>query len=142
VVDLEHLVTPVLDRLELNIDRDALASDDDVGETVVRPEGPARLASEGKSDVANVALALREAEAEAVVVGVEAIPISTTFHPVRCHSRLVDVVVWRESKLIVRLNVDDVGEEVGPREDEVLDDNGDLVVLVLGSGNGDVALRN
>ena len=42
----EDGVTPVLHRLELNIDADTLTSKDDIGDTAVRELGPARLAAE------------------------------------------------------------------------------------------------
>lgn len=76
MVHLEHLIAPVLDALALDVHADALAGDDDVGETVVRLERPSGLAAEGKGDIADVGLDLGQTEAEAVVVGVEAARVS------------------------------------------------------------------
>lgn len=52
--------------------------------------------------------------------------------------RLVELVVWRELKRVVALEADNVGEEVGARKDKVLDNEINVRVRELGSGNGDV----
>lgn len=52
--------------------------------------------------------------------------------------RLVELVVWRKLEGVVALEADNVGEEVGSREDKVLDDEVNVGVRELGSGNGNV----
>jgi hypothetical protein len=49
-----------------------------------------------------------------------------------------EVVVGRELEVVASLNLEEVGEEVGGLESEVLDNEVDLLRRVLGAGNGDV----
>lgn len=48
-------------------------------------------------------------------------------------------LVRRELEVVVRGNLDNVGGQVGSLQDEVLDDKVDLVVRVLGPGDGNVS---
>jgi len=123
-VDSDDGIPLPLDRLELDVNRHTLAGKDDIGDTVVLELGPSSLSSERESDVTDIGLDLRKTQSELVVVGVH---------------RLVELVVWRELERVVALEADDVGEEVGSREDKVLDDEVNVGVREFGSGDGDVA---
>jgi len=123
-VDSDEGVSSLLDRLELDIDRHTLTGKDNIGDTVVLELGPSGLSSEGESNISDVGLDLRHAQSELVVVSVH---------------RLVELVVRRELEGVVALDADNVGEEVGSRKDEVLDDKVDVGVGELGSGDGNVA---
>jgi hypothetical protein len=123
VVDLEDSVSSTSDTLNLDINGHTLARDDNVGETVVRKLGESSLLSERKGDVSDVGLGLRGGDSEERVRGLES---------------LLDRRVRAELDSLVGLNLDNVGDNVGSREDQVLDDQVDLVVRVLGSRNGDV----
>ena len=100
----EHGVTPVLDRLELDIDADTLTGDHDVGDTVIGQLGPSGFAAESEVDVSDVCLDLAHAQAETVVV---------------CVHGSVDTGVWRELKPVVGLKLDHVGEQVGTGKNKV-----------------------
>jgi len=122
-VDSDEGVSSLLDRLELDIDRHTLTGEDNIGDTVVLELGPSGLSSEGESNISDVGLDLRHAQSELVVVSVH---------------RLVELVVRRELERVVALDSDNVGEEVGSGKDEVLDDQINIGVGELGSGDGNV----
>ena len=124
VLDTEHAVSSVLNGLEVDDHADTLAADDDVGQTAVLDLGPSSLSSESELDVSEVGLDLGHRESNSVVVLV---------------LHLVDSIVRREAKVVVNVNLDDVGPQVGALQDEVLDDQVNVLVRVLGSGNGHVA---
>lgn len=123
VVDSDDRVSSLLDRLELDIDRHTLTGKDDVGETVVLELGPSGLSSERESDVSDVGLNLAHTEPELVMVGVHT---------------LVELLVWRELERVVALEADNVGEKVGARQDQVLNDKVNVGRRELGSWDGDV----
>lgn len=122
-VGLEDSVPSVLDRLKLDVNRDTLASKNNIGQTVVGKLGPSALTPKGKGNISNVRLDLTKAQSELVVLVVHG---------------LVQLGVRAESERVERLNVDNVGEEVRTRKDQVLDDQVDTVVGVLSTGDGNV----
>jgi len=122
-VDSDQGIPSPLDRLEFDVDRHTLAGKDNIGDTVVLELGPSSLSSERESDISDVGLDLRHAHSELVVMSVH---------------RLVELVVWRELERVVALDSDNVGEEVGSRKDKVLDDEINVGVGELGSGDGNV----
>lgn len=127
MVDLEDLISSTGDSLQLDIDGDTLAGNDNIGETVVGKLGPSRLSSESKGDVSNVTLDLRKSQSQDVRSSLET---------------LVDLRVRREFEVVVSGKLDNVGEQVGSGKDQVLNDQVDLVIRVLGSRNGDVTGRS
>jgi hypothetical protein len=122
-VDSDQRVSLPLDRLELDINRHTLAGEDNIGDTVVLELGPSSLSSERESDISDIGLDLRHGQSELVVVSVH---------------RLVELVVGRELERVVALDSDNIGEEVGSGKDEVLDDQINVGVGELGSGDGNV----
>lgn len=120
----EDSIPLVRHRLDLDIKRDTLAGDDHIGETVVGNLGPSGLSPEGKIDVSDIGLDTLSGELHLVVVGVDV---------------LGDGWEGGEGERVVGSDGDEVGEEVWSGEDEVLDDNVDRVVRVLGSWDGDVS---
>jgi len=122
-VDSDQRISLPLDRLELDVDRHTLTGKDNIGDTVVLELGPSSLSSERESDISDIGLDLRHGQSELVVVSVH---------------RLVELVVGRELERVVALDSDNVGEEVGSGKDEVLDDQINIGVGELGSGDGNV----
>lgn len=122
-VGLEDSVPSVLDRLKLDVNRDTLSSKNNIGQTVIRKLGPSALTPKGKGNISNVGLDLTETQSELVVLVVHG---------------LVQLGVRAESERVERLNVDNVGEEVRTRKDQVFDDQVDTVVGVLSAGDGNV----
>lgn len=122
-VDSDQRIPSPLDRLELDVDRHTLAGKDNIGDTVVLKLRPSSLSSERESDISDIGLDLRHAHSELVVMSVH---------------RLVELVVWRELERVVALDTDNVGEEVGSGKNEVLDDEINVGVGELGSGDGNV----
>ena len=124
VLDTEHAVSSVLNGLEIDDHADTLAADDDVGQTAVLDLRPSSLSSESELDVSEVGLDLGHGESDSVVIFV---------------LHLVDSVVRGEAKVVVDVDLDDVGPQVGALQDEVFDDQVNVLIRVLGSGNGHVA---
>lgn len=122
-VGLKDSVPSVLDRLKLDVNRDTLSSKNNIGQTVIRKLGPSALTPKGKGNISNVGLDLTETQSELVVLVVHG---------------LVQLGVRAESERVERLNVDNVGEEVRTRKDQVFDDQVDTVVGVLSAGDGNV----
>lgn len=122
-VGLEDSVPSILDRLKLDVNRDTLSSKNNIGQTVIRKLGPSALTPKGKGNISNVGLDLTETQSELVVLVVHG---------------LVQLGVRAESERVERLNVDNVGEEVRTRKDQVFDDQVDTVVGVLSAGDGNV----
>lgn len=122
-VGLEDSVPSVLDRLKLDVNRDTLASKNNIGQTVIRKPGPSALTPKGKGNISNVGLDLTETQSELVVLVVHG---------------LVQLGVRAKSERVERLNVDNVGEKVRTGKDQVLDDQVDTVVGVLSAGDGNV----
>lgn len=122
-VGLEDSVPSVLDRLKLDVNRDTLSSKNNIGQTVIRKLGPSALTPKGKGNISNVGLDLTETQSELVVLVVHG---------------LVQLGVRAESERVERLNVDNVGEEVRTRKDQIFDDQVDTVVGVLSAGDGNV----
>lgn len=122
-VGLEDSVPSVLDRLKLDVNRDTLSSKNNIGQTVIRKLGPSALTPKGKGNISNVGLDLTETQSELVVLVVHG---------------LVQLGIRAESERVERLNVDNVGEEVRTRKDQVFDDQVDTVVGVLSAGDGNV----
>lgn len=106
-VGLEDSVPSVLDRFKLDVNRNTLASKNNIGQTVVGKLGPSALTPKGKGNISNVCLDLTKAQSELVVLVVHG---------------LVQLGVRAESKRVERLNVDNVREKVRTRKDQVLDD--------------------
>lgn len=123
-VGLEDGVPTVLDRLKLDVNGDTLSSKNNIGKTVVRKLGPSALTPKGKGNISDVGLDLTETQPELVVLVVH---------------RLVQLGVRAEREGVERLDVDNVGEKVRTRKDQVLNNQVDAVVGVLSAGNGDVA---
>lgn len=123
VLDTEHAVSSVLNSLQVDDDADTLSANDDIGQTAVLDLGPSRLSSESKLDVSEIGLDLRHGESNSVVVVI---------------LHVVDLVVRREAKVVVDVDLDDVGPQVGTLQDEVLDDQVNVLVRVFRSGNGNV----
>ena len=124
MVNGENRVSPVLDALNLDIDGDTSSGNYDIGKTVVGKLGPSLLPPERKRYIPDVGLDLTEASSEPVVVDVHG---------------PVDVGVGAELEPVHSFKLDDVGEEVRSREDEVLNDQVDLVIGVFCSWDGNVA---
>lgn len=123
-IGLEDGVPTVLDRLKLDVNGDTLSSKNNIGKTVVRKLGPSALTPKGKGNISDVGLDLTETQPELVVLVVH---------------RLVQLGVRAEREGVERLDVDNVGEKVRTRKDQVLNNQVDAVVGVLSAGNGDVA---
>jgi len=123
-VDSDQGISLPLNRLELDINRHTLSSENNIGDTVVLELGPSSLSSERESDISDVGLDLRHGQSELVVVSVH---------------RLVELVVGGELERVVALDSDNIGEEVGSGKDEVLDDQVNVGVGELGSGDGNVS---
>lgn len=104
IPDSENRVPPVVHGLNVDLDTDTLAGDDDICNSAVGNLGPSLLPSECERDISNVGLDLRKTKSESVVVDVHG---------------LVDVVVRRELELVVGLEFNNVREEVGARQDQV-----------------------
>lgn len=123
-VGLEDSVPTVLDRLKLDVNRDTLPSENNIGKTVVRKLGPSALTPKGKGNIPDVGLDLTETQSELVVLVVH---------------RLVQLGVRAEREGVERLNMDKVREEVRTGKDQVLNNQIDAVVGVFSAGDGDIA---
>lgn len=120
-LDLEHRALVLLRARQMHGRSEALAAEEHVRETRVAQLREAGLLAEPEGDVAHVRLDLAERERELVVLLV------------------LDGLVGRELEEVVRLERDDVREEVPAGERQVLDDEVHLIVGVLDARNGDVA---
>lgn len=123
ILDTEHTVSSVLNGLQVDNDADTLSANDDIGQTAVLDLGPSRLSSESELDISEIGLDLRHGESNSVVVVI---------------LHVVDLVVRRETKVVVNVDLDDVRPQVGTLQDEVLDDQVNVLVRVFSSGNGNV----
>lgn len=106
---------------EVDLDGEAFAAEEDVCETRVLDLGDTALLLEVEGDVAHVGLDLGEGEGEVVIVLVG------------------DGGVGRDDDVVVRLDLDGVGEQVASLERQVLDDEVKHVVGVLDARDGDVS---
>lgn len=107
--------------LEGDLSADALAGDDDIGDTRVLEFGESALLLEVERDISQIGLDLAEAKSKSMFLVV-------AHRPVR-----------RQLEIVPVLNLDEIGQQVRDLDVEVLDDNVELVVGVLCSGDGQVA---
>ena len=114
-------VTSSASGLEVDLTRDTLASEKNVGDTRVRHLGETRLLLEVERYVPNVGLDLRERKPEGVLVAV------------------LDVVVWRQLEVVLDFDFKNVGQDVLRLEGQVLNDKVDGSIGVLDTRDRNVA---
>jgi len=106
---------------EMDFDGETFAAEEDVCETRVLDLRDAGLLLEVEGNITHIGLDLAESEGEVVVVFIG------------------DGRVRRDDDMVVRLDLDGVGEQVASLEGKVLDDQVELVVGILNAGDGDIS---